>query len=106
MGRNPFLYSILRPFLFKIFIYDLLLIMNKVDFSSYADDITSYVIGNGIKDAINSLKEASDELFYWFANNQMKLNPDKCHLLTCNSDKVSICVENYNIESGNCEKLL
>ena len=50
--------------------------MNKVDFSSYADDITSYVIGNGIKDAINSLKEASDELFYWFANNQMKVNPD------------------------------
>ena len=80
--------------------------MNKVDFSSYADDITSYVIGNGIKDAINSLKEASDELFYWFANNQMKVNPDKCHILTCNSDKVSICVENYNIESGNCEKLL
>ena len=55
--------------------------MNKVDFASYADDNISYVIGNGAKEAINYLKEASDELFYWFANNQMKVNPDKCHLL-------------------------
>ena len=30
---------ILGPLLFNIFIYDLFLIMNKVDFSSYADDI-------------------------------------------------------------------
>ena len=80
--------------------------MNKVDFASYADDNTPYVIGNGAKEAINSLKEASDELFYWFANNQMKANPDKCHLLTSSSDKVSICVDNYNIKSSKCEKLL
>ena len=80
--------------------------MNKVDFASYADDNTPYVIGNGAKEAINSLKETSDELFYRFANNQMKANPDKCHLLTSNSDKVSICVENYNIKSSKCEKLL
>ena len=31
----------------------------------------------GAKEAINSLKEASVKLFYWFANNQMKVNPDK-----------------------------
>ena len=55
--------------------------MNKVDFSSYADDDTPYVIWNGAKEAISSLKEALDELFYWFANNQMKANPDKYHLL-------------------------
>ena len=98
--------SILGPLLFNIFICDLFLIMNKVDFASYADDNTPYVIGNGVKEAINSLKEASDELFYWFANNQMKANPDKCHLLTSSSDKVSICVDNYNIKSSKCEKLL
>ena len=92
--------SILGPLLFNIFICDLFLIMNKVDFASYADDNTPYVIGNGAKEAINSLKEASDELFYWFANNQMKANPDKCHLLTSSSDKVSICVDNHNIKSS------
>ena len=36
----------------------------------------------------------------------MKANPDKCHLLTSSSDKVSICVDNYNIKSSKCEKLL
>ena len=98
--------SILGPLLFNMFLCDLFLIMNKVDFSSYADDNTSYVIVNGVKKAINSLKEASDKLSYWIANNQMKANPDKCHLLTSSSDKVSICVDNYNIKSSKCEKLL
>ena len=73
--------------LFNIFICDLFLIMNKVDFARYDDNNTPYVMGNGIKEVINSLKEASDELFYWFADNQMKANPDKCHLLTSTSDK-------------------
>ena len=36
----------------------------------------------------------------------MKANPDKCHLLTSSSDKVSSCVSNYNIKSSKCEKLL
>ena len=86
--------------LFSIFKCDLFLIMNKVDFASYADDNTLYVIGNSVKEAINSFKEAPDKLFYWFANNQMKANPDKCHLLTSSSDKVSICVDNHNIKSS------
>ena len=62
--------------------------MNKVDFASYADDNTSYVIGNGVKEVINSLKEALEELFY------------------CSSGKVGICVDNYNIKSSKCEKFL
>ena len=98
--------SILGPLLFNIFICDLFVIMNKVDFASYADDNTPYVMGNSVKEVINSLKEASDELFYWFRDNQMKANPDKCHLLTSSSDKVSICVDNYNIKSSKCEKHL
>ena len=92
--------------LFSIFKCDLFLIMNKVDFASYADDNTSYVIGNGVKEVISSLKEPSDELFYWFADNQMKANPGKFHLLASSSDKISICVDNYNIKSSKWEKLL
>ena len=45
-------------------------------------------------------------MFYWLVDNQMKANPDKCHLLISNSDKVSICVHNYNIKSSKCEQLL
>ena len=58
------------------------------------------------REAINSLKESLNKFFYWFTNNQMKSNPDKCHLLTSRSDKVSICVDNYNIKNSKCEKLL
>ena len=71
--------------------------MNKVDFASLADDNAPYFIGNGVKKVINSLKEASHELFYWYAGNQIRANPDKCHLLTSSSDEMSICVDNYNL---------
>ena len=36
----------------------------------------------------------------------MKANPGKWHLLTSNSDKVSICVDNYDVKSSQCEKPL
>ena len=74
--------SILGPLLSNIFICDLFSIMNKLDIASYADDSTPYVLGNGVIEVINSLKEEPDELLYWFANNQMKSNPDKCRLLS------------------------
>ena len=48
--------SILGPLLFNIFICDLVLIMNKVDFASYADDNTQYDIENDVKEVLNSLK--------------------------------------------------
>ena len=80
--------------------------MNNVIFAIYADDNALYVIGDGVIKVIESLKEASDELFCWFVNNQVKANPDKCHLITSSSDEVSIYVENYNIKSSKCEKLL
>ena len=80
--------------------------MNKVDFASLADDNAPYFIGNGVKKVINSLKEASHELFYWYAGNQIRANLDKCHLLTSSSDEMSICVDNYNIKSSKCEKIL
>ena len=73
---------ILGPLLCNIFICDLFSIMNKLDIASYADDSTPYVLGNGVIEVINSLKEEPDGLFYWFANNKMKSNPDKCHLLS------------------------
>ena len=78
-------------------------VANNVNFGSYADDSTSYVIGNGVIQVTVSLKEASDELFCSFAYNQMKENPNKCHLTTSSTDKVSIYVKNCNIKSSKCE---
>ena len=74
--------------------------MNNVNFASYVDDNTPYAIGDGVTHVNEFLKEASDKLLCWFANNQMKANPDKCHLITSSSYEVSICVKNYNIKSS------
>lgn len=75
--------------------------MNNVDFESHADDNIQYVIGDGVIQVIEYLKEASDELFCWLANNQMKVNSDKCHLITNSIDKVGICFESICFESNN-----
>ena len=37
--------------------------MNKLDFASYADNDTPHVIGNGVKEAINSLKKHQTNYF-------------------------------------------
>ena len=81
-------------------------IINDVNFASYTDDNTSYVIVHGVIQITESLKEASDELFCWFANNQVKANPGKCHWITSGCDEVSIYVENDSIKSIKCQKLL
>ena len=80
--------------------------MNKVDSASYADADTLYVTWNWVKEVFKSLKEESDELFYWFADHQMKANRDKCHLLTSSSVEVSLYAGNYNIKGSKYEELL
>ena len=44
--------SILGPLLFNIFLCDLFFIMNDIEFASYADDNTPYVVGNDVQDVI------------------------------------------------------
>ena len=71
--------SILGPLLFNIFLCDLFIIMYDVDFASYADDNTPFFVAIDLDDVIYKLQNASKSLFQWFADNQMKANPDKCH---------------------------
>ena len=70
------------------FICELFSFMNNVNFPSYVDDNALYVIGDGVIEVTASLKEASGKLFLWFANNQMKANPYKRHLITGSSEYV------------------
>ena len=65
--------SILGPLLFKILFCDLYLIINKIDFASYPDDKTPYIR--------SKKKIEAKTLLRWFSENQMKANPNKCHLL-------------------------
>ena len=55
--------------------------MENIDIASYANDNTPYTIENSIEEVIQKLENAAKTLFQWFSDNQIKANPDKCHLL-------------------------
>ena len=54
-----------------------------------------FMLSNGVKKAIDSLKNASDDSFCWLTINQMKTNPDKCYLIASGDNEVSICLNNF-----------
>ena len=85
---------------------DLFFIVNEIDFASYADDNTPFVSGDRLDDALVSLENASLKFFDWFSNNQMKANPDKCHLLTSSTDSIAIKIKDIEILNSESEKLL
>ena len=66
------------------------------DFANYVDDATVHVAEYGMKEAIDCLKTASDDLFCWLTSNQMKANPVKCHLIVSCDSEMSICANNCN----------
>ena len=84
--------SILGPLLFNIFLTDLFFIANSMDIANYAD---------------NSLIRGSLKVFiYWFDNNLMKCNADKCHLLVSSNEKVTIKIGSHETANTKREKPL
>ena len=85
------------PLLFNVFLYDLLFIMNDVEFAraveDEVDDNTPFVVGDYLSDVILKLQTFSKTLLKWFSNNQIKANPDKCHFICSSSVKTSIMIE-------------
>ena len=55
--------SILGPLLFNIFLCDLFLIINNVDFASYADDNTPYIADESPEKVIDKLEIEAKSLF-------------------------------------------
>ncbi|XP_057290348.1 uncharacterized protein LOC130613047 [Hydractinia symbiolongicarpus] len=101
--------SILGPLLFNIFICDLFSVefdFNDIEFASYADDTTPYVIGNDSKEVVTKLQNISEKVFTWFDNNAMKANDDKCHLLLSDNEILSTQIGNSVIKGSTHGRLL
>ena len=98
--------SILGSLLFNIFLRHLFWKICDTDFACYADDNTPYVFGDSMDDVIKSLEDDFINLFEWFLGNQMKVNSDKCHLITSKQSCTNLKIGNINIENSTCEKLL
>ena len=73
--------SVLGPLLFNIYINDLLLFIQNSDICNYADDTTIYASDKNLDNISHRLETDCSVALEWFADNFMKLNADKCHLL-------------------------
>ena len=98
--------SILGPLLFNIFIWDMFFELRQSDFASYADDNTPYVEANNVDEVITILENDSIQLLKWFSDNQVKASKDKYHLFITSDEKVSMKIDNIEIENTSSEKLL
>ena len=65
----------------NIFLCDLFLVIDSIDFTSYAKDNTSYTIDKSAEKVTDKLEIVAKSLFRWFSDNQIKVNPNKCHFL-------------------------
>ena len=92
------------PLLLKIYLADLLFIMDDTDITNYSDGNSPYVTADDIDRVLASLENASNTLYRWFSDNLFKGNPDKCHLLVNVKDEVSMKVDDFNIVNSKCEK--
>ena len=98
--------SILGPLLFNIFLCDMFLFCNDIDFASYADDNTPYCIGKTPEEVISQLEKSSKSIFEWFENNGLKGNPDKCHLVLSKNENFEANINENRISNARFEKLL
>ena len=92
--------------MFNFFLCDLFLIIDNIDSASYADDNTPYTFDESAEKVVDKLEIVAKILFKWFSDNQMKANPDKCHLLISSASQSKLKVGNVAIKSRTCEKLL
>ena len=82
------------------------LTLHTTYFAGYADDNTSLVIRDNIKDLISAFEEIGEKLLTWVSKNEMKLKADKCHLLLNTQENYVLKMGNFNIKNSFSEKLL
>ena len=100
--------SILDSLLFNIFICDTFLILKIIYVTSYADDNTPFAVADNIEDVMRSLEEVGQNLITWFFDNQMKLNPGRCHQHLNTREQTTLkigslhkkipCAKNYQVQ--------
>ena len=74
--------SLLGPHLFNIYINDLLFFVINTGVCNYADDTTLYACDLSLSSLMHQLEKNAKIAVDWFVYIDMKLNPDKCHILT------------------------
>ena len=101
--------SVLGPLLFNIHINDLLLFIQNSNICNYADDNTIYACNKNLDNITYKLENDCNVALAWFANNFMKSNAHKGHLLVIGQrcgDPVAVKIGNAEVANSSEEKLL
>ena len=70
-------------------------------------NITSYTVASITTEVLENLSSITKKLFTWFANNQMKANDDKCHLLLSSPDDSAVIqIEDSTLKCSKVKKLV
>ena len=83
--------------------------LEETDICNYADDTTIYACGPNIENVIMDLENDALRITEWFPNNFMKLNEDKCHLMSFGAkgnNEISIRIGEACVKESTEENLL
>ena len=108
VGQGVLQGSVSGPFLFDIYINDMFMGLIDTEVCNYADDTTLYACNKSLRNVVNSLERDMQKIITWFPDNYVRLNEEKCHLMTfrTSSTATSIHVGNARIKESSEEKLL
>ena len=98
---------IFGPFLFNIFLNDLLLINLRSNVCNFADDNTLYYFGKTTENVIKNLQSDLKFVLKWFRNYQMVANPGKFLQILLGKDKpLKIAIEGFQLASAKSVNLI
>ena len=101
--------SILGPLLFKIFVNDLFLFIEKANTCNFVDDNTIYSCTKNLQTVLKNLKHDMINVLKWFKVNSVKANPKKFQFMILGKgtrQTITLNINNIKIrESQNVELL-
>ena len=86
--------GVLGPLLFNIFINDLLLGIEDGNLCSFSDDNTLYTCCESLNEAKFLIESQCSLIIDWFKDNFMKMNPEKCQVITLGQKNFSVEINN------------
>ena len=73
--------SVRGALLFNIYLNDIFFFLQDTIICNFSDDTTPFVCDETLESVLDKLEGNSKLAIFYFENNYMKLNTDKCHLL-------------------------
>ena len=98
--------SILGPILFNINMIDFFYECEDSNIASYADDRTPYSPSTDIPSVALKLQASVNNIFCWFENNHLQVDPGKSHILLSSKKPETVSVDGIPLVASSHEKLL